>query len=184
MVRAMSFDLHREERGTYLIEAGALDLGQGSHWKPWVKLALLSRADGAFASRTFDGLKPVFGTREAALRYAIELARSLVDEGFPLCPVSDDRKPPKWPMNPALGEARGHRPRKGPASGRFHCATSMIGAFAGILARKASAANICSGRQVELYLSASANHVELERRTHEIERSVVPPAVTISHWAV
>lgn len=76
---------YREERGSCLIEAGALDLKNG-HWKPWLRLT--RRAGGVSASHTFDGLKPMFGTEQAALRYAAELGKSLADEESALGPAS------------------------------------------------------------------------------------------------
>ena len=47
---------YREERASCLIEADALDLHDGRHWKPWLKLT--RRANGVCASHTFDDLKP------------------------------------------------------------------------------------------------------------------------------
>jgi hypothetical protein len=69
---------YREERGSCLIEAGALDLHKGSHWQPWLRLT--RRVGGVCTSNTVDRLKPVFGTEQAALRYAAELGRNLLDE--------------------------------------------------------------------------------------------------------
>lgn len=80
---------YREERGSCLIEAGALDLQYGAHWKPWLRLT--RRAGGVSASHTFDGLKPVFGTEQAALHYAAELGKSLADEKSALGPASIGR---------------------------------------------------------------------------------------------
>jgi hypothetical protein len=68
----------REKRGSGLIEAGALDLHKGSHWQPWLRLT--RRVGGVCTSSTVDRLKPVFGTEQAALRYAAELGRNLLDE--------------------------------------------------------------------------------------------------------
>jgi hypothetical protein len=90
---------HREERGSCLIEAGAVNLHHGSHWQPWLRLS--RRAGGVAASRSFDGLKPVFGTEQAALRYAAVLGRSLADEESCLEPASRNRKPEAWPLNQA-----------------------------------------------------------------------------------
>ena len=172
---------YREERGPYLIEAGAVALQDSRQWKPWLKLALLRREDGVFASRAFDGLKPVFGTQGAALRYATELGRSLVDQGSALCPAAEDRKPAKWSMNPVLGQPCGYRLHKDPAKSGYRSATSMIGVLAGIFARTVSAADLCRQQHIELYLGAAANHAELERRIHEIERSAVSFAGIFSH---
>jgi hypothetical protein len=78
---------HREERGSCLIEADALDLQNGRHWKPWLRLT--RNAGGVSASHTFAGLMAVFGTEQAALRYANELGRMLIDEGSAFAPLSD-----------------------------------------------------------------------------------------------
>jgi len=131
----MTSNLYREQRGPYLVEAGAADLDRGKHWQPWVKLALPRRADGAPASRSFDRLKPVFGTRAAALRYAIELGRRLADEGIDLFPASSDGGNAPWPPHPLAGRrgryvSRDQRGRSGNGSVR-----SMIGMLAGIFAR-------------------------------------------------
>ena len=91
--------IFREQRGSCLIEAGAVDLQHGSHWQPWLRLT--RSAGGVCASRTFDGLKPVFATEQAALRYAAELGRSLADEGPALGPASRNRGPAAWPLNQA-----------------------------------------------------------------------------------
>ncbi len=71
---------NREARGPCLIEAGALDLQDGSHWQPWLRLAPLPEADFRIAAQAFHDLKPVFGSEGAAIRYAIELGRRLADE--------------------------------------------------------------------------------------------------------
>jgi hypothetical protein len=101
---------YREQRGSCLIEAGALDLQNGEHWQPWVRLT--RGADGDSVSRTFDGLKPVFGTEEAALRYAAELGRSLADEGSGQDPTARTRKPAIWPLNQPFSKSRAYRSRK------------------------------------------------------------------------
>jgi hypothetical protein len=76
--RAPCMSAFREKRGSGLIEAGALDLHEGSHWQPWLRLA--RGVGGVCSSNTVDRLKPVFGTEQAALRYAAELGRNLLDE--------------------------------------------------------------------------------------------------------
>ena len=91
---------YREERGTCLIAMGALDLQNGSHWQPWLRLT--RRASGVSATDTFDGLKPVFGTEQAALRYAAKLGRSLADDSSALDPGSRNRKPATWPLHQAF----------------------------------------------------------------------------------
>ena len=72
--------LYREQRGTCLIVAGAAESQDGGPWKPWITL---TRRRGKACSRdTFDKLKPLFATEQAALRYAADLGRSLADEGW------------------------------------------------------------------------------------------------------
>jgi len=88
-------NVRREQRGSCLIEAGALDLQGGAHWKPWLRL---TGAGGVGVSRTFDALKPVFGTESAALCYAAELGRSLAREGCAPDQASCDRTPVAWPL--------------------------------------------------------------------------------------
>ena len=87
--------IHLERRGTCLIEAGARDLRHGLHWQPWLRLT--RGADTGSASHTFDSLKPVFGTKQAALRYAAELGRTLADEEAMPVPASPQRDPVTWP---------------------------------------------------------------------------------------
>lgn len=149
---------HREERGPYMIEAGAQDLGSGSHWKPWLKLALLRRPDGVFASRTFDGLKPVFATQEAALRYATELARGLVDEGSELCPAAGDRKPARWLMSPVPGGRRGCRLADDPATSGLRFAAFPTEGLAGIFARGVFAVDIHHRQQLAFLLRVAGKH--------------------------
>jgi hypothetical protein len=93
---ASAVTIYREQRGACLIEARARDLHDGSHWQPWLKLT--HSAGAASACRTFDRLKPVFGTENAALHYAAELGRSLVDEGSVLVPASGDQKTVDRPL--------------------------------------------------------------------------------------
>jgi hypothetical protein len=69
-----------------LIEADALDLQTCTHWKPWLRLT--RHSGGVAVSHTFDGLMPVFGTEQAALRYAANLGRMLIDEGSVFAPIS------------------------------------------------------------------------------------------------
>lgn len=98
---------HREKRGSCLIEARAEDLGQGRHWKPWLRLT--SSAGGACASQTYDRLKPVFGSEQAALAYAAELGRSLADEGSTLGRASRNPEIAKWPLNLMFSWLRTYR---------------------------------------------------------------------------
>jgi len=91
---------HTEQRGSCLIEAGARDLLHGRHWQPWLRLT--PRADTGCASRTFDRLKPVFSTKQAALRYATELGRTLAGEGAVPAPASRRQDPATRPLYQAF----------------------------------------------------------------------------------
>ncbi len=101
--------IYREERGACLIEAGALNLQDGAHWKPWLRLT--RRAGGISASHTFDGLKPAFGTEQAALRYAAELGKSLADEESALSRASHNRKAVSWLLHQAFSQPCAYRIR-------------------------------------------------------------------------
>jgi hypothetical protein len=57
----------------------------------------------------------------------------------------------------------------------------MIRALAGIFVRCESARNTPRQPRVELYLGAAADHVELERRERQLERSAVSFSVTFPH---
>lgn len=168
-----------EQRGSCLIEAGALDLQNGEHWQPWVRLT--RRADGHCVSRTFDGLKPVFGTEKAALRYAADLGRSLADEGSVLDPPARDQRPAQRPLHPPFARSRYDCSRKSPLAKGCRVATRMVRALAGIIARSESAGDLKREPHIELYLAAAANHADLERRLRELERSAVSFSVTFSH---
>ncbi len=170
---------YREERGSYLIEIGALDLQNGDHWMPWLRLT--RRAGGVCASQTFDRLKSVLGSEKAALRYATELGRSLADEGWDLGQASLNKKPVTWPFNQVFDQSCNHRARKSPLSKGCITATYMVRALAGIFARAQSASDMPRQPHIELYLGAAANHAELERRMRDMERSTVSFAVTFSH---
>ncbi len=170
---------YREQRGSCLIEAGARDLQNGDHWKPWLRLTRC--AGGVFASRTFDGLKPVFGTEPAALHYAAELGRSLADEGSALGLASPNQKPATWLLNQAFAQSRAYRSRNSPLAQGCRTATYMVRALAGLFARVEPASDLPRQPHIELYLAAAANHAELERRVREMERSAVSFAVTFSH---
>jgi hypothetical protein len=169
----------REERGAFLIEAGALDLQNGGHWKPWLRLT--RRVDGVPASRTFDGLKPVFGTEQAALRYAAELGRSLADEGSALGSESRNRNLATWPLHHAFPWPCANRARETPLAQGCRTAAYMLRALMGVFARAGSAGDMRRQPHLELYLAAAANHAELERRMRKMERSAISFAVTFSH---
>jgi hypothetical protein len=170
---------YREERGACLIEAGARDLHNGGHWQPWLRLT--RHADGVCSSHTFERLKSVFGTEEAALSYAAELGRSLADEGWGLGLATLNRKPATWPLNQPLAQSCTYRSRKSPLAQGCRTATYMVRALAGLFARAEHAADIPRQPRIELYLSAAANHAELERRVRDAERSPVSFPVTFSH---
>lgn len=129
--------ISREQRGSCLIEAGARDLLEGRHWQPWLRLT--RRAGGVSASSTFDRLMPVFGTEQAALRYATELGRSLVDEGSALGPASPDRKPEARPLNQVLARSCAYRSRKSPLAQGYRTATHVLRALADMFARARAA---------------------------------------------
>ena len=170
---------YREQRGTCLIEAGALELDKGGHWKPWLRLT--RRAGGASASRRFDGLKPVFGTEQEALRYAAELGRSLADEGSDLDPAAHDRRAATWPLHQALVQSCAYRSRKTLLTKGCRTAAYMVRALAGLLSRAEPGGGLPRLPRIDLYLAAAANHAELERRVRETERSGVSIGVTFSH---
>lgn len=169
----------REQRGSCLIEAGARDLLEGRHWQPWLRLT--RRAGGVSASSTFDRLMPVFGTEQAALHYATELGRNLIDEGSALGPASLDPRPAARPLNQVFARSCTYRLRKSPLAQGCRTATHMVRALAGLFARAESIGDMPRQPHIESYLSAAANHAELERRVREMERSAVSFAVTFSH---
>jgi hypothetical protein len=169
----------QEQRGICLIEAGARDLQNGEHWQPWVRLT--RTAEGESVSQTFDRLKPVFGTEEAALRYAAELGRSLADDGSALDAAARERKPARWPLRQPYAWSRTHRSRKSPLAAGCSAAARMIRALAGIFVRCESARNMARQPRVELCLDEAADHAELERSVSELERSAVSFSVTFSH---
>jgi hypothetical protein len=154
-------------------------LDSGGHWQPWLRLTY--SAGAVPASRTFDGLKPVFGTEHAALRYAAELGRSLADEGSNQDPASRKRKPATWPLHQGFGQSCAYRSRKNAMVRGCGSATYMVRALAGMFARTESASDMLRPPHIEMYLAAAANHAELERRVREMERAAVSVAVTFSH---
>ena len=72
---------HREERGLYLIEAGAFHLPGGSKWQPRLTMTRLRSATGLSKSQSFPGLTPLFDTAKGAMRYATDLGRGMADQG-------------------------------------------------------------------------------------------------------
>ena len=127
----------REQRGSCLIEAGARDLQDGRHWQPWLRLT--RRARGVSASNTFDRLMPVFGTEQAALRYATELGRNLIDEGSALGPASLDPGPAARPLNQMFAQSCTYRLRKSTLAQGCRTATHMVRALARLFVRAAHA---------------------------------------------
>lgn len=170
---------YREQRGSCLIEAGALDLHNGCHWQPWLRLT--RGVGGGSASNTFDRLKPVFGTEQAALRYAAGLGRSLADEGWGLDLAGRPQEAALWPLNQAYARSCASRARKSPLARGCRTATYMVRALAGMFAKAEAAGDLARPPRVELYLAAAANHAELERRMREMERSSASLPVTFSH---
>ncbi len=169
----------REQRGSCLIEAGARDLLEGHHWQPWLRLT--RRAGGVTSSSTFDRLMPVFGTEQAALHYATELGRNLIDEGSALGPASLDPRPAARPLNQVLARSCTYRLRKSPLAQGCRTATHMVRALARLFARVESSGDMPRQQHIESYLSAATDHAELERRMREMDRSAVSFAVTFSH---
>jgi hypothetical protein len=72
---------HREERGQYLIEAGAFHLPGGAKWQPRLTMTRMRCSSGLPKSQSFPGLTPLFDTAKGATRFATDLGRSLADEG-------------------------------------------------------------------------------------------------------
>ena len=159
---------YREERGSCLIEADALDLENRSHWKPWLRLT--RRAGGVSASHTFDGLKPVFGTEQAALRYAAELGRTLIDEESVLAPASRNHKIATRPLNQAFAQSCAYRSRNNPFAKGCRTAACVVRALAGIFARAGSAADMFRQPPFVLNLGAANTHPDLEQFWRHFER--------------
>jgi hypothetical protein len=74
---------YREERGKYLIEAGAFHLEVENKWQPRLTITRLPFANVLSKSQAFPGLRPLFETAKGATRYATDLGRSMADEGSP-----------------------------------------------------------------------------------------------------
>jgi hypothetical protein len=72
---------YREERGQYLIEAGAYRLPGGNKWQPRLTMTRLRCSTGLSKSQSFPGLTPVFDTARGATRFAPDLGRSMADQG-------------------------------------------------------------------------------------------------------
>ena len=72
---------HREERGQYLIEAGAYLLpGENNKWQPRLTMTRLPCEKKLSKSQAFPGLTPIFASAKGATRYATDLGRRMVDE--------------------------------------------------------------------------------------------------------
>ena len=171
----------REQRGACLIETGARNLHDGRHWQPWLRLT--RRAGGVSTACTFDRLKPVFATEEAALAYAAELGRNLADQGWDLDAgaVARNPKPAPSPQPQAYAQSRAYRARKSPLERGCRTARYMARTLAGLFARGQSATDMAPRPHIDLYLAAAANHAEFERRMREMERAAASIAVTFSH---
>ncbi len=72
---------YREERGQYLIEAGAYHLPGGSKWQPRLTMTRLRCRTGLTKSQSLPGLTPLFDTAKGATRFATDLGRSMADQG-------------------------------------------------------------------------------------------------------
>ena len=72
---------YREERGQYLIEAGAYHLPGGSKWQPRLIMTRLRCSTGLTKSQSFPGLTPLFETAKGATRFATDLGRSMAGQG-------------------------------------------------------------------------------------------------------
>jgi len=72
---------HREERGQYLIEAGAFHLPGGNKWQPRLIMTRLRCRTGLSKSQSFPGLMPLFDTAKGAIGFATDLGRSMADQG-------------------------------------------------------------------------------------------------------
>ena len=171
----------REQHGTSLVESGARNLLDGRHWQPWLRLT--RRADGVSTACTFDRLKPVFATEEAALAYAAELGRNLADEGWGenVGPPSRNPRVAPWPQRHAIAQSCAFRSRKSPLERGCRTARHMVRALTGLFARSESAGHMLLQPHIDLYLAAATSHAELERRMRETERSAASFALTFSH---
>jgi hypothetical protein len=72
---------YREERGLYLIEAGAFHLPDGGKWQPRLTMTRVRCSTGLSKSQSFPGLTPLFDTAKGATRFATDLGRSMADQG-------------------------------------------------------------------------------------------------------
>ena len=72
--------IHREQRGQYLIEASAFHLPDNK-WQPRLTMTRVPQGKVLAKIQAFPGLSPAFETAKAAIGHAIELGRSLVDDG-------------------------------------------------------------------------------------------------------
>jgi hypothetical protein len=140
--------VYREQRSSCVIEADARDLQDGCHWQPWLRLTRHGR--GVSASSTFDGLKPIFGTEDAALRYAAELGRSLVDEGSTMAPAALDRESAARPLNHAFVQACAYRSRNSPLARGCRTANYMVRALTGLFARAEFSSDLPRQPRIEL----------------------------------
>jgi hypothetical protein len=168
----------REVHGPFLIEAGALDLQDGRHWQPWLRLAPLPGSDKHFVARAFHGLKPVFATEMAAIRYAAELGRRLVDEECTPGAICGDRTAGLKTSNSLFGRASACVARKAALATGARKADSLFTRFGCLFARRAWAIDMHRSRDVGPYPGSAASLAELERHLLAIEKSRLSFAVT------
>jgi hypothetical protein len=76
-------ETHTEQHGGYLIEASAFRLRHENKYQPRLTMTRLPTGDGLPKSQAFPGLRPLFETAGAAVRFAADLGRTLATEGSP-----------------------------------------------------------------------------------------------------
>lgn len=83
----IELERYSELRGPYVIEAVARPLSDGRIWHPELTLSRSARPALPSGSQSFSRLKPLFVSAKAAILYAAELGRCLVDEESPLLEI-------------------------------------------------------------------------------------------------
>ena len=74
---------HSERHGPYLIEASAFRLPDEKKFQPRLTMTRVGTDEQLPRSQAFPGLSPLFETAGAAVRFAVDLGRSLADESSP-----------------------------------------------------------------------------------------------------
>jgi hypothetical protein len=171
----------REAYGPFLIEAGAMDLQDGRHWQPWLRLAPLPGSEQPFVARAFHGLKPVFATETAAIRYAAELGRRLVDEECAPGAICGDRTAGSKTSNSVFDRAGAGVARDAALATGARKADSPLARFGCLFARRASAIDMHRSRDAGAYPGSAASLAESERHLRAIEKSRLLFAVTFPH---